>query len=30
VWGHETFDTTQHLDMNDFKTLLRTVTFPSS
>ena len=30
VWGHETFDTTQHLDMNDFKSLLRTVTFPSS
>jgi hypothetical protein len=30
VWGHETFDTTQHLDMNDLKSLLRTVTFPSS
>ena len=25
TWGHDTFDTTQHLDMNDFKTLLRTV-----
>lgn len=29
-WAQETFDTTQHLDMNDFKNLLRTVTFPSS
>ena len=30
TWGHDTFDTTQHLDMNDFKTLLRTVALPSS
>jgi hypothetical protein len=30
LWGHDTFDTTQHLDMNDFKALLRSVTFPGA
>jgi len=28
-WGHQTFDSSQHLEFGDFEQLLRTVTFGS-